>query len=305
MKKIVSCPFFLSIIILNYFFNPVHTLSQDDWDFDNEAKSEKLNPTFNDTRVVNGHSVELLDAKTLDLRISHRFGDIAVPSSGRSLYGLDNSTDIRIGLEYGLSEKFMFGAGRSKGAGLYREFWDGLIKYKILSQSTKIPISVSLTSSVFFTSMLPSTDSTSATAFSYNTENSFQSFAHRFSYFSQLILAHNLNNKLSLQLSTGFLHRNLVANADQNTNLVIGAMSKVKVYKKISLVGEYYYVLRKNNINYINPLAVSVEIKTYAHVFQLNFMNSRAIGEGQFIPYTTSNWLEGEFRFGFTISRHF
>ena len=142
MKKIVSCPFFLSIIILNYFFNPVHTLSQDDWDFDNEAKSEKLNPTFNDTRVVNGHSVELLEAKTLDLRISHRFGDIAVPSSGRSLYGLDNSTDIRIGLEYGLTEKFMFGAGRSKGAGLYREFWDGLIKYKILSQSTKIPISV-------------------------------------------------------------------------------------------------------------------------------------------------------------------
>jgi hypothetical protein len=82
-------------------------------------------------------------------------------------------------------------------------------------------------------------------------------------------------------------------------------MSKVKVYKKISLVGEYYYVLSKDNIKRINPLAVSVEIKTYAHVFQLNFMNSRGIGEGQFIPYTTSNWLDGEFRFGFTISRHF
>jgi hypothetical protein len=100
-----------------------------------------------------------------------------------------------------------------------------------------------------------------------------------------------------------------VSYEDQNTNFVIGLMAKLKVYKKISLVGEYYHIMRKqaiiNNTEYLNPLAISVEIKTHAHVFQLNFMNSKGIGEGQFIPYTSSSWLEGEFRFGFTISRHF
>lgn len=304
MKNIISCHkrFFLSLIAFCFCFYSFN--AQDEWDFDESSSDDDLGATFNDTRVVNGHSVEVLEAKTLDLRISHRFGDIAVPSAGRSLYGLDNSTDIRIGFEYGITEKLMVGAGRSKGFPA-SEFWDGLIKYKILSQNNKTPISLSIASSIFITSRINSSDTTSLWCFNYNTENNFQAFNHRISYFTQLILAHNLNNKLSVQLSGGFLHRNFVAFTDQNSNLAIGAMTKFNIYKKISLVGEYYYVVRKNNIGYVNPLAISVEIKTFAHVFQLNFMNSKGIGEGQFLPYTSSKWLDGEFRFGFTISRHF
>jgi hypothetical protein len=277
-------------------------IAQDEWDFENTSNDQKdIEPAFNDTRIVNGHSVEVLDEKVLDLRISHRFGDIAVPSSGRTLYGLDNSTDIRIGFEYGITDQFMIGVGRSKGAGPYLEVWDGLIKYKAINQSEAFPLSVSLVSSAFATSMMASVDSTELT--------SFKKLSHRFSYYSQLILAYNLNNLFSIQLSPGLLHRNYVSYEDQNTNFVIGLMAKLKVYKKISLVGEYYHIMRKqaiiNNTEYLNPLAISVEIKTHAHVFQLNFMNSKGIGEGQFIPYTSSSWLEGEFRFGFTISRHF
>jgi hypothetical protein len=305
MKNNVGCRLRLSIIILNCLLCPALSFTQDDdWDFDEKTSSSSLGPAFNDTRVVNGHSVEVLENKTFDLRISHRFGDIAVPASGRTLFGLDNSTDIRIGFEYGITEKLMLGAGRSKGFPT-SEYWDGLIKYQLLKQSEKQPLSITLANSAFITSRIASSDTTSIWSFNYNTANNFQSFANRISYFTQLILAHNLKDKLSVQLSAGVLHRNFVTYADQNTNLVIGAMSKINVYKKISLVGEYYYVLRKNNIGYVNPLAVSVEIKTFAHVFQLNFMNSRGIGEGQFIPYTSSKWLDGEFRFGFTISRHF
>ena len=304
MKNFISYLqiFFLWLLAFTFVSNTI--ISQDDWDFEETPSSLVLDATFNDTRVVNGHSVEVLDAKTFDLRISHRFGDIAVPSSGRTLYGLDNSTDIRIGFEYGINDNLMLGAGRSKGFPC-SEFWDGLIKYKLLSQNDKTPLSISLSSSIFITSRINSSDTTSLWCFKYNTENKFQEFNHRISYFTQFILAHNLNNKLSIQLSGGFLHKNFVAFADQNSNLVIGAMTKFNVYKKISLVGEYYYVVRKDDIGYVNPLAVSVEIKTFAHVFQLNFMNSKGIGEGQFIPYTSSKWLDGEFRFGFTISRHF
>jgi hypothetical protein len=50
---------------------------------------------------------------------------------------------------------------------------------------------------------------------------------------------------------------------------------------------------------------MGIEINTYGHVFLLNFVNSRGIGEGQFIPYTKSKWSEGQFRFGFTIARKF
>ncbi len=276
-------------------------MSQEDWDFGGDSNNFTLNPSFNDTRVVNGHSVEVLEDKTLDLRISHRFGSIAVPNAGRTLYGFDNSTDIRIGFEYGITDKLMIGVGRSKGAFPLTEVWDGLAKYKILEQSKKIPFSLCFSSSIFVTSMAVSLDSSAI--------NSFQEFSHRLSYYSQLILAYNLNNLITIQLAPGLLHRNYVLFEDQNTNFVIGAMTKVKLYKKVSLVAEYYHIMRKTNIinytEYLNPLAFSMEIKTHAHVFQLNFMNSRGIGEGQFLPYTKSSWLDGEFRFGFTISRHF
>ena len=60
---------------------------------------------------------------------------------------------------------------------------------------------------------------------------------------------------------------------------------------------------RKNS--YVNPFGLGIEIKTFGHVFLLNFVNSRGIGEGQFLPYTKSKWSKGEFRFGFTIARKF
>ena len=55
----------------------------------------------------------------------------------------------------------------------------------------------------------------------------------------------------------------------------------------------------------MNPFGIGIEINTYGHVFLLNFVNSKGIGEGQFIPYTSSKWSEGQFRFGFTIARKF
>ena len=124
---------FKGFFFIVFFTSPC--FSQDDWDFDEDSEELTLSPAFNDTRVVNGHSVEVLDKNTLDLRISHRFGNIAVPNAGRTLFGFDNSTDIRIGLEYGITEKLMIGAGRSKGSQPLTEVWDGLAKFKVFDQS--------------------------------------------------------------------------------------------------------------------------------------------------------------------------
>lgn len=275
--------------------------------FDSESKEPSLKPTFNDTRVANGHSVEVLGKNTLDLRISHRFGNIADKNAGHSIIGLYEAQDIRIGADYGITDNLMIGFGRSKGTGPYYELWDGLIKYNIIKHlrigaSDIIPFSLTFASSAFCTSMRSSEDSLDITYFENND-------LHRLSYYSQIILAYNLKDIISAQIAPGLLHRNYVEYEDQNSNFVLGAMLKIKLMKKLSLLGEYYLVMRNqkiiNNTEYVNPLAISVEIKTYAHNFQINFMNSRGIGESQFIPYTSSKWLDGEFRLGFTISRHF
>ncbi len=278
--------------------------AQDDWSDDewgDEGDSDLPIHAFNDTRVINGHSAEVLNARTLDMRITHRFGNIGTQGSGRTLFGLDNSTDIRIAFEYGITDELTVGFGRSKGAGPYKEFWDGLAKYKILQQSSTTPLTLSVALSGFYTSMAADPSITSPVGFDKS--------AHRFSYYSQIVASRAFGDRVSVMIAPGYSHRNLVAYEDENGLISVGAGFKYRFLKKMSLIAEYYHVLRSGDpvlgVDYYNPLGFGVEIKTHAHIFQLNFMNSSGIGEGQFIPYTSSNWSDGEFRFGFTIARQF
>ena len=88
------------ILILSSFLFYSNLSSQDDWDFENKENKNKL---FLDTRVVNGHTVNTLEKKVLDFRITHRFWRNCNKSIlYRTLFGFDNSTDIRIALEYGV-----------------------------------------------------------------------------------------------------------------------------------------------------------------------------------------------------------
>ena len=66
--------------------------------------------TFKSTRIVNSHSTEIFEVKQLDMRISHRFGQIK--GGIYDLFGLDQAK-IRVGLEYGLYNNLMIGLGRS------------------------------------------------------------------------------------------------------------------------------------------------------------------------------------------------
>lgn len=138
---------------------------------------------------------------------------------------------------------------------------------------------------------------------------SFTKTAHRFSYNTQIIAAMEFADRFAIQVAPGYMHRNYVPFEDENGLLCIGAVARARIWPNVSLFAEYTHVLRPNstilNVEYENPLAFGIEFKTFAHAFMLGFMNSPGIGEGQFIPYTASSWGDGEYRFGFTISRHF
>jgi hypothetical protein len=68
----------------------------------------------------------------LEFRVTHRFGDIGGTAGGfHTLYGLDNSSNIRIAFEYGVSDRFNIGFGRNKMS----EALDGYLKYQLLRQT--------------------------------------------------------------------------------------------------------------------------------------------------------------------------
>ncbi len=110
------------------------------------------------------------------------------------------------------------------------------------------------------------------------------------------------------------LHRNHVAYMDMNNMFALGAAGRLKLSKRMGLWQNIIIrsVPRKAKIiskppgaSLYNPLAVGLEIETGGHVFSITFTNSTAIQESQFIPETTTSWLQGQFRWGFNISRRF
>ncbi|RBL93016.1 DUF5777 family beta-barrel protein [Chitinophaga flava] len=271
------------------------------------VRHPKVLYTYKGTRIIMGHSTETLRKHELDFRVDHRFGDMAGEFGGvKTFYGMDNSTDIRIGLEYGITDRLMVGLGRSKGSGAQRQLVDVLAKYRLLEQTQDdhMPVSVSLLGTTVISCMTSEADPHQAAYF--------KDAADRMSYVAQAIVSRKFGI-LSLTLSPTFVHRNRVGYMDMNNLFAMGVGGRLKLSKRVGLIAEYYYPFRSNDskdyykksTSLYNPLAVGVEIETGGHVFHINFTNATAIQETQFIPETTSSWLQGQYRWGFNISRRF
>jgi len=262
--------------------------------------------TFKDTRVINTHSVETLQKRKLDIRIMHRFGDLFGESGGwETFYGLENATDVAIGGEYGVTDNLTVGLLRAKGAGPLRQLVNGLAKYRILrqTQGEGSPITIT-TLGVLTVSTMQKSENPEAINF-------FQTFEHRMAYTLQALIARQFSERFSLQLAPGYTHRNLVQFGDQNGIFSLGLATRIQVTKVIGLIADANLPMSgeqsvfSDNETYAPALGIGIEFDTGGHVFQVNLTNATGIMENDYIPYTTSEWSEGEFRLGFTISRLF
>ena len=95
--------------------------------------------TFKALYIVNMKTIEAPAAGALNFEIQHRFGTIN--QGAYHLWGLDFAT-LRLGLDYGISDRLSVGIGRSS----VFETFDGYVKYKLLRQTdnTGVPVSIAL-----------------------------------------------------------------------------------------------------------------------------------------------------------------
>ncbi|MGI4735374.1 MAG: DUF5777 family beta-barrel protein [Janthinobacterium lividum] len=261
----------------------------------NQLSADSLRPTyvqatFKGTRVINGQSIETPGAGSLVFLISHRFG--ALNSGAYNFFGLDQAT-IRLGLEYGLTDRLAVGVGRSS----MEKTFDGFAKYRLLRQSTgtgAMPVSLTVLTTAALTSLRfePISERTGIS---------------RLTYTYQALLARKFSPSLSVQLMPTLVHRNYVdLRRDQNNVYAVGAAARQKLTKRFALTGEYYYLLPGATAdNFRNSLALGFDIETGGHVFQMHVTNSPGMIEKFFIPQTTGNFFKGDIFFGFNISRAF
>jgi hypothetical protein len=247
--------------------------------------------TFKTTRVINSHSLENTHHGVLDFKIQHRFG--FVNGGIDEFFGLDQST-IRLGFDYGLTENLVLGVGRSS----FQKTLDGFLKYRVFRQCDK-GCEMPLTASIVTSAMMDTRPWEDPERENY--------FSSRMSYSFQLIVGRKFNERLSLQLMPGLVHRNLVTlEVEEHDVINIGVAGRYKLSKRVAFNAEYFHVLPDQLLDiYENSLSMGVDIETGGHVFQLHITNSPGMFERAYITETTGSWADGDIRFGFNISRVF
>ena len=265
--------------------------------------------TFKASRLINGQTIETISKNHLNFWISHRFGAV---NSGfiANFFGLDEAK-IRLGLEYGLTDRWLVGAGRSS----LEKTYDLYTKYKVLRQSNKMPVTVTAMAGWGINTMPTGYVMESGSTMKFNNN------IERYSYWSQVLVARKFTEKLSLQLMPTLIHVNKVEDPSiPNQLFALGAGGRYKLNQRITLSAEYYYSIREfededdedddeTNGNfpypYRNALSLGVDIETGGHVFQFHLTNARGMVEKQFIGQNVGSWGKGDIFYGFNIARTF
>jgi len=254
-----------------------------------EESTDYVLATFKGQRLINGHTVVTRKTSELEFLISHRFG--RVNSGIKEFFGLD-AANVRFSLEYGLTDRITAGIGRNS----LQKVYDGFIKYNLLRQSTgktQMPITVTGLSSIAIRT---------ADSFEFAEDD----FNSKVSYTHQLLIARKLNDKVSVQVSPTYVHRNKILENQANDIFAVGLGGRVKLTQRLALNAEYFYRLTDELDNSFNDaIGVGLEIETGGHVFHLNFTNARSMAERAFITETTGDFFNGDIHFGFNISRVF
>lgn len=266
---------------------------------------------FESEKAINANTTEVVGKGKMEFKVTHNFGDIGGTFGGlKNFFGLDNTTDVRIGFEIGLGNRLDLIVARAKGASQQTKLWELGVKYQLLRQMENDP-SHPLSVAIFANTVAASNTAASADSL----DHSFRTFGDRLSHTIQLIIAKKVG-KVSLQLNPTLVTRGYAMPDDQETIFAIGGALRVPITNNFNLVVDYFHPFRSSEskdsfaaqpvpVKFYDPLGVGLEIITPGHVFHLNFTNATEILENRFIPRTINSWGKGQFRWGFTISRSF
>jgi len=245
--------------------------------------------TFKAIHLINLQTVESPAKQDLNFIIMHRFGKLN--DGAYNFFGLDNAS-IRLGLDYGITDRLAVGIGRSS----LEKTFDGYVKYRLLQQTSgarNFPVTVSLLAAVNHMTLRLDT---------------FVTAQNKTTYVTQMLIAKKFSEKLSLEVAPTYIHYNrypALKSAKEVFAATIGG--RYKFTKRMAITAEFNYLVpgMLDALDLKNSLSLGYEIETGGHVFQLVFTNSAGMIESQFLGKTNGTWNKGDIFFGFNISRNF
>ena len=284
------------LILLTLSLNITSLLAQQDTL--QQATSKPVRFTFGTTTLIDINTTETPYKGGLQLEIHHRFSLI---ENYHNLFGIYGSANTRIGLNYGITDRLMIGAGTTKDYKLQDIQW----KYLILQQTEDNSMPVSLSYYGNIVADLRKEEEFGPAA-------SFREI-HRLSYFTQLIVARKINEMFSVQVAPSLAYFNSVPlNADtaagyKNLNLGLSAGARANLFGSHSLLLEYDQLLTKQDPDeQTKPnLSLGWEINTATHTFQIFVANYSQIINQRNLVFNTNDFTKGDCLVGFNITVRF
>ena len=262
-----------------------------------QEKSKPVRFTFGTAILIDNPTVATPYKGGLEMQIQHRFSLI---ENIHNLYGIYGSANTRIGLNYGITDRLMIGAGTTKDYKLQDIQW----KYLILQQTEDNSMPVSLS---YFGNIVADLRKEEE----FGPAESFKEM-HRLSYFTELIIARKMSEKISLQVAPTFAYFNSVpiysdTTGYKNVNFGISAGARANLFGNHSLMLEYDQLLTKQDLDeQPKPnLSLGWEISTATHCFQVFVANYSNIVNQYNQLFNQNDFTKGDYLFGFNITVRF
>ena len=231
---------------------------------------------------------------TFEYYIHHRFG--TVENGWSDLQGIYAPSNIRMGLNYGLTRRVSIGFGTEKNHKM-QEF---NVAYRIFDQtrSNKMPVAIMLYGNAVI-------DARAKEVFGVNYQGS-----NRFSYFSQLIVSRKFTTALTVHAGVSFSHFNSVDSLLEHDKIALHLGGRIKLWSDNSFIFEYTQPLEPNNfaehVELTNPpkagLSLGIELGTSTHAFQVFVSNYQGIIPQQNVSFNQNDFGDGQILIGFNIT---
>ncbi len=307
MKKAISYQSLMnsitkSLLLLVMFMGATQLIAQDSTQATAPVVKKKsyVKNTFEGNYIIDNQTVMVPIKGTFEFDIQHRFGTIE--NGWKDLAGLFASANMLLGFSYVPVKDLQVGFGATND----RMQVDGNLKYALFKQTkdNKMPVSITL-----FANSVMDTRAKNSSLPIVNVQD-------RFSFFSQVIIARKVTDKLSLQVAPSLSYFNnvegyydankVIQPKTNNAHLAISASGRYKLTDGMSIIAGYDQPLTQHPMNNPNPnISLGLDFKTSGHDFQVFMGNYGYILPQNNNVYNHNDFTKSQFLVGFNISRIF
>ena len=240
---------------------------------------------FRSMQAFNLPTAETLQKHNLQFEVSHRF--FPPVHEGHSLYGLDGPANIRLGLSFAFTNKYLVMAAVSNA----NNNNDYSFKYKLPTiHSGKFPIVAALQGGLGWNTTIYGRT---------------KADSKNFQYYGQLVVNTMIGKKLGFGVVPSILYNSIATDDSKSEHAtVIGGYAEYYVNSLLGVLAECTPVVDGIHRRYQSG-AFGIELNTGGHFFKILLTNSTWLNPTQYLAGSDYKFRSKDWRLGFAITRLF